>query len=44
MNDDHLADNFMAVYNGLIHALPKEENNVKGVFIKTTMSKPILLK
>jgi large subunit ribosomal protein L1 len=44
MTDDQLADNFMAVYNGLVHALPKEENNVKEVLIKTTMSKSILVK
>ena len=44
MTDEHLIDNFMAVYNALARSLPKEENNIKSVFIKTTMSKSIPVK
>ena len=44
LTDDQLADNFMIVYNALVRALPREENNIKNVSIKTTMSKPVLVK
>ena len=41
MSDEEIADNVMAVQNGLVNALPQHENNVKGFFIKLTMSKAI---
>jgi len=41
MTDDQLIDNFMTTYNALVHALPKEENNVGAIYLKTTMGKPI---
>ncbi len=43
MADDDLAENFSSIYNAVIHALPKEVNNVKNVFLKTTMGKPVAL-
>ena len=43
MTDDQLIDNFNAALNGLIHSLSKEEKNIKAVYIKTTMGKPIKL-
>jgi large subunit ribosomal protein L1 len=38
MSDEHLAENLYTVYDQLIHHLPKERNNLKSLFIKTTMS------
>jgi large subunit ribosomal protein L1 len=38
MSDEQLADNLYTVYDQLIHHLPKERNNLKSLFIKTTMS------
>jgi large subunit ribosomal protein L1 len=37
MADEQLADNLLMVYDQLIHHLPKEKNNLKNMFIKTTM-------
>lgn len=42
-NIDEIVDNIMYVYDQLVHHLPKEKNNINGVFIKLTMSKPIKL-
>jgi large subunit ribosomal protein L1 len=39
MSDEQLADNLYLVYDQLIHHLPKERNNLKNIFIKTTMGK-----
>ncbi|MGV8150230.1 MAG: 50S ribosomal protein L1 [Candidatus Woesearchaeota archaeon] len=41
MTDDQLADNILLVYDQLIHHLPKERNNLKNMFIKTTMGKSV---
>jgi large subunit ribosomal protein L1 len=41
MTDDQLIDNFTAAYNALAHALPKEENNINIIYLKTTMGKPV---
>tara|TARA_Y100000310_G_C20412399_1_gene682664 strand:- start:53 stop:697 length:645 start_codon:yes stop_codon:yes gene_type:complete len=41
MTDDQLIDNFMTAYNALSHALPKEEQNIAGIFIKKTMGKSV---
>jgi len=38
MIDEQLAENILTVYNSLVHALPSEENNVKSVYLKMTMS------
>lgn len=43
MEDKDVAENIMIIYNQLIHHLPGEKNNVKGVFLKLTMGKPIKL-
>jgi len=37
--DEEIIDNIMSIYNAVIHALPNEENNVKEVMLKLTMSK-----
>ncbi|MEM4271796.1 MAG: 50S ribosomal protein L1 [Candidatus Pacearchaeota archaeon] len=41
MKDEEIADNIMVIYDALKHALPESENNIKAVFIKFTMSKPV---
>jgi large subunit ribosomal protein L1 len=41
MADEQIADNLYNVYDQLIHHLPKERNNIKNVFLKTTMGKPV---
>ncbi|MFH1409328.1 MAG: 50S ribosomal protein L1 [Nanoarchaeota archaeon] len=39
MDDNHIFDNVMTVYNQVIHHLPQEKNNIRSVFLKLTMSK-----
>lgn len=41
MKDEEIADNISAAYNSLIHVLPKEENNIRSVYIKLTMGPAI---
>ncbi|HLC62725.1 MAG TPA: hypothetical protein VJJ21_00225 [Candidatus Nanoarchaeia archaeon] len=41
MSDEHIAENFLAAYNALVHALPQEEANIKEVFLKLTMGPSI---
>ncbi|MGM5484983.1 MAG: 50S ribosomal protein L1 [Nanobdellota archaeon] len=41
MKDEDIAENIASAYNNLIHHLPKEENNIRSVTIKTTMGKPV---
>lgn len=43
MKDEDLADNIYFIYDSLRHNLAESENNIKGVYIKFTMSKPIKL-
>jgi len=38
---DVVAENYATVFDQIVHHLPKEENNVKSVFIKRTMSKAV---
>ena len=40
MKDDDLAENILYIYNQVLHKLPEERNNIKNIFIKTTMGKP----
>ncbi len=41
MKDEEIAENMAAIYNQMIHILPKEKHNIKNMIIKTTMGKPI---
>jgi len=41
MKDEDLADNLFDLYDQLIHHLPSEKNNIKSMFIKLTMGKPL---
>lgn len=43
-SEEEVVQNVHAVYEQLIHHLPKEENNVKAVYLKLTMGKPVKLK
>lgn len=42
-NDAEVVDNILTIYNQVVHALPQEKNNVKEIFLKMTMSKPVKL-
>jgi large subunit ribosomal protein L1 len=41
MTDDQVITNFESLYQAVIRQLPKEINNVAGVYIKLTMGKPV---
>ncbi len=41
MSDDKLVENMVAIYDQVIHHLPKETNNLKTMSVKFTMSKPV---
>lgn len=43
MAEKELIDNILTIYKALVHALPKEENNIKNVIIKTTMGSPVVV-
>ena len=43
MDEAHIIDNIMTVYNAVIHALPNDKNNVKNILLKMTMGKPLLV-
>lgn len=43
MNEEEVADNINTAYNQLIHHLPGETNNIKEMFVKLTMGKPVKL-
>jgi len=43
MTEAELADNIMTVYNQLIQHLPNEKNNIKSMFLKTTMGPCFML-
>ncbi len=38
---EQIIDNIQMIYNQLVHHLPKEKNNIKGIYLKFTMSKPV---
>jgi large subunit ribosomal protein L1 len=43
MKDEEIIDNIKTIYDQLIHHLPNEQNNVKNIFVKLTMGKPVKL-
>ncbi|MBW2990079.1 hypothetical protein KY348_00060 [Candidatus Woesearchaeota archaeon] len=43
MPAEQVADNILFIYDQLIHHLPNEKHNVKDVYLKLTMSKPVRL-
>ena len=44
MSDEEIAENILFVYNQLLHLLPQEKNNIRNIFIKLTMGKPVEVK
>ena len=43
MEHEQVAENALSVYNVLIHALPKEELNIRSAYVKLTMGPAVLL-
>ena len=43
MTEQEVIDNVKSLYDQIIHHLPKEENNVRRVYLKVTMEKPVQL-
>ena len=41
MKEEEVIDNVITVYNQLTHVLVSHENNVKAVYLKLTMTKPV---
>jgi len=41
MKDEEIADNIMEVIKSAVQSLPKKEANIKNIYLKFTMSKPI---
>jgi ribosomal protein L1 len=41
MPEETLAEHLFVLNDQLIHHLPAEKNNIKSMYIKTTMCKPI---
>lgn len=41
METTDILDNVKTLYNQIVHHLPRENNNIKHVFLKLTMGKPI---
>src|SRR3989344_3156507 len=44
MDEKEVIDNILTVYDQLIHHLTQDKNNIKSIFLKLTMSKPVLIK
>ena len=41
MNDQEITENALTIYNSLLQLLPNEKHNIKDIYIKLTMGKPI---
>jgi len=41
--EENIIDNALTAYNQVIQHLPKERNNIKGAYLKFTMTKPVKL-
>ena len=41
MNIDDIAENALTVYNSLINVLPNEKHNIRDIYVKLTMGKPV---
>lgn len=41
MEDEKIIDNVMSLYDQVIHHLPQEKNNVRTIYMKLTMGKPV---
>ncbi|MBS3176499.1 50S ribosomal protein L1 [Candidatus Woesearchaeota archaeon] len=43
MDENQVIDNMLTIYNTVVHALPAEQNNIKNILLKTTMSAPLVV-
>ena len=43
MDLNDIAENALTVYSSLLHALPNEKHNIRDVYVKLTMGKPVKL-
>jgi large subunit ribosomal protein L1 len=43
MKLDDIAENALTFYNAVVHLLPNEKHNVKDVYVKLTMGKPVMV-
>ncbi len=43
MTEEQIVQNIKSLYEQIAHNLPKEENNIRHVYLKVTMSKPVKL-
>ncbi|MBT4540922.1 50S ribosomal protein L1 [Candidatus Woesearchaeota archaeon] len=41
MKEEEVIDNIITIYNQLTHSLINHENNIKAVYLKLTMTKPV---
>jgi large subunit ribosomal protein L1 len=41
MKDEEVLDNIMNIYNQVVHTLPGHENNIRAIYLKMTMGKPV---
>ena len=41
MKQEDIAENALTVYDNVLHALPNEKHNIKDIYIKLTMGKPV---
>lgn len=41
MNEEEMVENMLSIFTQVLHHLPDEKNNIKSVFLKTTMGPPI---
>ncbi|MFH1439411.1 MAG: 50S ribosomal protein L1 [Candidatus Woesearchaeota archaeon] len=41
MKDEEVIDNILTIYSQLVHHLPTHDNNIRSIFLKFTMGKPV---
>jgi len=41
MKDEDIVDNMLAIYNDVLNSLPQKKQNIKNVYIKSTMGAPV---
>ena len=41
MNVSNVAENALTIYNSILHLLPNEKHNIKDIYVKLTMGKPV---
>ena len=44
MDEEHVVDNILTVYNAVVARLPSGKHNIKSVYLKLTMGEPIKVK